>query len=117
MIKSQVLVGPSCLTAAEDDEPLFVLRANDELAPEAVLHWARQYVRRTSIADPDYNRKINKYHEATTLAMEMIRWRERKEKLKVIALKIGRELDTELGIVCRPAGLTDADVRQMFGAK
>lgn len=33
----------SCLNRAADDEPLFVLRANDENAPAIVTEWARMY--------------------------------------------------------------------------
>jgi len=45
MIKSLELKGPSCLTKAADNEPLFVLRANDELAPDIVREWAKRYRR------------------------------------------------------------------------
>jgi len=43
MIKSKEIEGPSCLTAAADDEPLFVLRANDEVAAYIVNQWAYAY--------------------------------------------------------------------------
>lgn len=32
-----------CFAHAAEDEPLFVLRANDELAPALVREWARAY--------------------------------------------------------------------------
>lgn len=31
----------SCLLKAGDDEPIFVLRAQDRLAPHVVRHWAK----------------------------------------------------------------------------
>lgn len=40
MTKREVLVGPSCLTRALDDEPIFVLRGKDPCAPSAILAWA-----------------------------------------------------------------------------
>lgn len=43
MIKSKEIEGPSCLTQAADDEPLFVLRANDELAAIIVHEWVQRY--------------------------------------------------------------------------
>ena len=36
MIKRLELIGPSCLTSAADDEPIFVLKSTDELAPSIV---------------------------------------------------------------------------------
>jgi len=43
MIKSEEIKNPdSCLNQAEDDEPLFVLKAGDELAPEIVEEWIRR---------------------------------------------------------------------------
>lgn len=45
MIKTQEISDPnSCLNRAADDEPLFVLRANDETAPSVVWNWAAQYL-------------------------------------------------------------------------
>lgn len=45
MLKRDELANPeSCLNKAADDEPLFVLRANDENAPAAVAGWARDYI-------------------------------------------------------------------------
>lgn len=41
MIKQQVLTDPnSCLNKAGPGEPLFVLRAKDPAAAQAVRHWA-----------------------------------------------------------------------------
>ena len=41
MIKSKELADPnSCLNKAEDDEPIFVLRAKDPIAAHIINHWA-----------------------------------------------------------------------------
>lgn len=41
MIKNQELLDPkSCLNKAAPDEPIFVLRAKDKLAPQTIRHWA-----------------------------------------------------------------------------
>jgi hypothetical protein len=80
MIKINELKGPSCLTSAADDEPVFVLRANDELAPDMVRRWATKYYE--SKMDEKYTHtqeeimKIAaKYEEANTLARQMEEWR------------------------------------------
>lgn len=58
--------GVPCYDKAGGDEPIFVLRAQDKLAPEIVLQWADQAAR--SGASPD------KIREAIKLADEMIEW-------------------------------------------
>lgn len=41
MLKKDELASPtSCLNKAADDEPIFVLRASDVLAPDVVRLWA-----------------------------------------------------------------------------
>lgn len=43
MIKSEETTNPnSCLNQAEDDEPVFVLRAHDPLAPVIVSKWIKK---------------------------------------------------------------------------
>lgn len=45
MLKRDELTNPnSCLNKADDNEPLFVLRANDENAAPIVAAWARDYI-------------------------------------------------------------------------
>jgi hypothetical protein len=76
MIKSRELIGPSCLTAAATDEPIFVLRANDELAPMIIRAWAEAYFE--SKKDAKFNVtdvQRAKYREAIALANEMERWK------------------------------------------
>lgn len=82
MKKSHELQGPSCLTAAADDEPLFVLRANDELASGIVREWATRYI--NSKGDPRCteagapvatSKQWEKYTEALRLADAMDVWR------------------------------------------
>jgi hypothetical protein len=74
MIKSKEIAGPSCLTAAADDEPLFVLRANDELAPQLVWQWACMYLATKGVGTMT-DRQQAKYREAVALAEEMKEWR------------------------------------------
>lgn len=76
MIKSKELIGPSCLTAAAEDEPVFVLRANDELAPSIIRAWAEAYFE--SKKDEKFNvtdAQRAKYREAIALANEMEQWK------------------------------------------
>lgn len=42
MIKRKELSDPnSCINRAEDDEPVFVLRAKDPIASQVVLYWCK----------------------------------------------------------------------------
>lgn len=56
----------SCLNKAQDDEPIFVLRANDPLAPMVVRLWA----------DAAHVMGISKVkvHEAQMLSLQMEEW-------------------------------------------
>lgn len=64
-----------CLGRAVDDEPIFVLRANDEIAPLAVRVWALMY-RHSKETDGMFNeRRREKYQEAQMLALSMERWK------------------------------------------
>jgi hypothetical protein len=58
----------SCLNKAHEDEPVFVLRANDPIAPEAVETWARQ-------AELSGAHEPHKIVEARALAQTMRDWR------------------------------------------
>lgn len=58
----------SCLNKAAEDEPVFVLRAKDPIAPEAVETWARQ----SELSGAHEPRKIS---EARALAQSMREWR------------------------------------------
>lgn len=60
----------SCLTKAADDEPIFVLRAQDKHAPEMVRQWAAAALT-TGLSD-------EKYQEALALARKMEAWPTRK---------------------------------------
>ena len=75
MIKRDVLIGPSCLTAANEDEPLFVLRANDELAPIIVRSWAYAY-RRDKRERGEYTlERMKKFEDAMACASAMEQWK------------------------------------------
>ena len=56
----------SCLNKASTDEPLFVLRAKDHLAPMAIRHW---------VTMSNGNHSEEKLEEALRLANEMEDWR------------------------------------------
>jgi len=61
----ELLRPDSCLSKAEPDEPIFILRAKDALAPQAVRLWA-------SMAFGAH--EIEKVNEALELAVQMERW-------------------------------------------
>jgi hypothetical protein len=84
MRKQDELKGPSCLTRAADDEPIFVLRAHDELASMAVRQWAFAYRKKnTREGSRDMTPKQQaKYREAMALATEMDLWRQCDEALR-----------------------------------
>lgn len=76
MIKSKEVAGPSCLTSAADDEPIFVLKSTDELAPDIVREWAQRYL--TAKSEPEggmTSKQYDKYKEALVLADQMEEWR------------------------------------------
>lgn len=66
-----------CYAAAGPDEPIFILRANDVLAPSAVLYWAENYewdMGRRIPARPLSDKERRKIDEARQCAGEMVRW-------------------------------------------
>jgi len=65
----EALEGRGCLGKAKPDEPVFVFRAQDELAPEIVRDWA------DIVATHDPN--SSKAHAASKLADEMEAWQEK----------------------------------------
>jgi hypothetical protein len=60
----------TCLQKAAEDEPIFVLRAQDRLAPEIVRQWADR-AREFGCPEP-------KVQEAYSLAARMEQWHTRK---------------------------------------
>lgn len=78
MLKRLELTDPnSCMCSANDDEPVFVLRAHDELAPGLVRDWAERYLlTKTGDLDPNAlgGRQATKFHEALALADAMEEW-------------------------------------------
>lgn len=67
--------GEGCLGRASDDEPVFVLRANDVLAPIVISQWADLAL--------DYGTPPDKVQEARTCALSMIEWQKRTGRGKV----------------------------------
>lgn len=74
MNKSDELANPSsCINKAAPDEPVFVLRGNDELAPDIVRAWVVTYRSMKGVAiTPAQRAKAN---EALDLAAAMEAWR------------------------------------------
>lgn len=65
-----------CFNRAAEDEPIFVLRANDELAASVVRVWADYYRTRKRAIHGSLSPQQNaKYQEALKLAQEMDDWR------------------------------------------
>lgn len=87
MIKSKEIAGPSCLTSAQDDEPVFVLRANDEIGAFVVRFWAMRYFKQKSKQPGGITPKQRKKHyEAIGLAGQMDRWRAQNRREQVSAM-------------------------------
>lgn len=76
MRKKDELSNPSsCLNRAADDEPIFVLRANDPSAPTAVAAWAERYMSEKGGIGFMTDEQFAKYGEAMSLARTMRSWR------------------------------------------
>jgi len=78
--KLDELLNPNgCLGKAADNEPIFVLRANDPIAPSIVRRWADDYLidkRENSTDGCVTHRQLSKAQEARGLANEMDSWRD-----------------------------------------
>lgn len=78
MLKRQEIEDPnSCLNKAADQEPIFVLRANDELAADMVRTWANKYADsklRTQPKGAMTEAQTQKYRSAMALADSMDRY-------------------------------------------
>lgn len=76
MIKRDEIANPnSCINKAADDEPIFVLRAHDPVAPEIVREWSDAYASRKEEAHEVMTTEERaKYKEARTLADQMEEW-------------------------------------------
>jgi hypothetical protein len=73
--KQMAANGQGCLGKAADDEPVFILRAKDRLAPDAVEHWIRlveQAAHQAGASNP--RRDSLKLKEAQALAHQMRAW-------------------------------------------
>lgn len=69
MKKCNEIANPdSCLNRAEDDEPLFVIRAKDKVSASAVRTWA-EWAQLTGSHEPE------KIQEARAIAEDMENWR------------------------------------------
>lgn len=77
MLKRDEIFKPnSCLNNAEDTEPIFVLRANDPVAPHIVRSWAAEYrSEKMKTTGKLTEAQKAKYQEALNLANEMETWK------------------------------------------
>ena len=64
-----------CYAAAEDDEPIFVLRANDPIAPKVILYWASLYDHNHPNRTAD---QLDKLTTALMTAEDMAQWKIRR---------------------------------------
>jgi hypothetical protein len=66
----------SCLNKAREDEPIFVLRANDPIAPAMVRLWASTYrdEKMAQRGGPTQEQSL-KWAQANKLADDMEAWR------------------------------------------
>lgn len=77
--------GPiDCYAAAEPDEPIFVLKANDPLAPNVIDMWADMRERESlalyrigAISSERLGEKIQKAIQARIVARQMREWKEK----------------------------------------
>ena len=65
----EIASSTSCLNKAHADEPLFVLRANDPIAPQVVRYWAH-------LAATTNSHEFEKARAAVDVALEMEDWQE-----------------------------------------
>jgi hypothetical protein len=73
MTKKEVLEalarGEGCLGKAKDDEPLFILRGQDLIAPPTIEFWATETMQRSRTSD-----SMNKAQAALREASEIRHW-------------------------------------------
>jgi hypothetical protein len=77
--KEELASTTGCLAKAADDEPIFVLRAQDSLAPDTIRAWVGQALRhavfhRRSLSTEKYEALMFKLGAAEGFAMRMEAW-------------------------------------------
>ena len=70
----------SCWNRAADDEPVFIIRANDDTAPATVTTWAVRYMQSKGGYASLTLVQREKYHEALQVAEAMRQWRIKKDE-------------------------------------
>lgn len=81
MIKSEEISNPeSCLNRAADDEPVFVLRANDLSAPTIVRLWAQDYAFEKGGVGKMTPKQLIKFNESIDVANKMENWHRIKKR-------------------------------------
>jgi hypothetical protein len=83
MTKTENINNPhSCWNRAEDDEPVFVLRAHDPLATELVRDWCKQYMLSKGGFGGMTRAQLHRYHDAQNVADAMYDWLNRKAGIR-----------------------------------
>jgi hypothetical protein len=74
----QLAQGEGCLGKAFDNEPVFVLRGQDQMAPSLIESWADrlQETMHIVIAAEMQGRMLMKIEEARAVARDMRRWQQ-----------------------------------------
>jgi len=73
--KAENITNPtSCWNKAGNDEPVFVLRANDSSAPDLIIMWANMYVSRRGWHLMSAEQQ-QKFRDALAVADAMRKWR------------------------------------------
>lgn len=77
--KTENILDPnSCWNRAESEEPVFILRANDDVAPANVILWAQQYLSSKGGLRNMNHTQVAKYENALQIARQMREWRHTK---------------------------------------
>lgn len=76
MLKKNEVADPnSCINRAEDDEPVFVIRANDPLMPKVVQFWANEYQQmKLTLSGVLSEAQYQKFQEALQIADQAREW-------------------------------------------
>lgn len=73
--REMAAAGRGCLGKAADDEPVFILRAQDTFAPKVVEFWAERVAQAAANNGlPDEDATLSKVREARDLARDMRTW-------------------------------------------
>lgn len=82
--KGENILDPqSCWNRADDQEPVFILRANDYEAPATVILWAQRYMIAKGGWANMTDEQRRKYADALGVARDMRDWKARKDDAEI----------------------------------